>query len=166
MSDVISGAASGAVLGSVIPGVGTVAGAIVGGALGFLGDIFGGTGQVAHAQAKADVSAYQTYLNQFPTYAAAKKEQYQAQEQQTLSDRLAAMDMHGIQTGGEGKATSAASVYTTEKSLWDTDYTQLVQSLNLEKTQAENQLEVAQETGYHTGGLFGHGGLFGTGVGA
>jgi hypothetical protein len=118
-----------------------------------LGDILSGVnsdvsnidkGKLTQAQATADISTYQQYLNDFPQYESFKETEYKTTENQTLADRLSAMGMRGIQTGGAGQATSGAAVYSGEKSLYDQGYTQLVNSLELEKTKAQGQLAVAQ----------------------
>lgn len=101
-------------------------------------------GQLTQAQANADISTYQQYLNDFPQYESFKESEYKTTENQTLADRLAAMGMRGIQTGGAGQATSSAAVYSGEKSLYDQGYTALVNSLELDKTKAQGQLSVAQ----------------------
>jgi len=173
----ITDTGAGAGIGAAVGGPpGALIGAGIGAAAGLLQDIFGGQQSAEDAQraaehtaAKSVVSTYQTYLDQFPAYAAAKEGEYQTQEAQTLGDRLAAMGVRGQTSGGAGPATSAGSFYTAQKSLFDTGYQQLVQSLNLEETKAQNQLKAAQAaadaTRGRTSGLFGHGGFLGLGIG-
>lgn len=165
MSDILTYGGTGAAIGGAIGGPpGVIIGGLIGGTIGAIANLADGgdpTVKLEHAQAGADISTYETYLAQFPGYAQAKEQEYQAKQNQDLGDRLAAMGMRGIRaTGATGEPTSAAVVYQEQKSLFDTGYQQLVQSLNLEQTDAENKLKVAQATldNTNTGGLFGHGG--------
>jgi hypothetical protein len=134
-----------------------------------LTDLFGDKSatKAGHQAAESDMAVYQKYLDFFPQYSEAKKTEYKTGEAQTLGNRLAAMGMRGIDTGGSGQPTSSAAAYTQQKSLYDTGYEVLVNQLELEKTKAEGQLEVAKATAdaTQTGGLFGHGGFLGLGLG-
>ena len=100
-------------------------------------------GLTTATEGQANKDLYQKYLDYFPQYAATKEAEYQTQEAQTLGDRLAAMGMRGIQTGGADQPTSGAAAYTAQKSLYDAGYETLVNQLDLEKTSAEGKLDVA-----------------------
>jgi len=136
---------------------------------GLITDLSGGsaTTQVQHAQAESDISTYEQYLKDFPQYQATAEAQYTANEGQVLGGQLAAMGVRGgSETTAEG-VTSAGAAYGGEKSLYDQGYTELSNQLQLEQTKAQGQLAVAQSTAENTqtGGLFGHGGFLGTGIG-
>jgi hypothetical protein len=100
-------------------------------------------GLTTATEGKANKDLYQKYLDYFPQYEATKEQEYQTKEAQTLGDRLAAMGMRGIQTGGTDQPTSGAAAYTAQKSLYDAGYETLVNQLDLEKTSAEGKLNVA-----------------------
>ena len=132
-------------------------------------------GLTTATEGKANQDLYQKYLDYFPQYEATKEADYQTQEAQTLGDRLAAMGMRGIQTGGTDQPTSGAAAYTAQKSLYDEGYTTLVNQLDLEKTSAQGKLDVANAqvtagdvtTGAAIGGAVGSiFGPVGTAVGA
>ena len=122
-------------------------------------------GLTTTAEGKANKELYQKYLDYFPQYAATKEQEYQTKEAQTLGDRLAAMGMRGIETGGAGQPTSGAQAYTAQKSLYDSGYQTLMNELDLEKTSAEGKLDVANaqitagdvETGASIGAAVGAG---------
>lgn len=103
-------------------------------------------GKLSLAEGKANKSLYEQYLSAFPQYAQQKEGEFKAVENQTLADRLAAMGMKGITTGGAGAPTSAATAYEGEKSLYDTAYETLTNQLGLEQTKAQGQLDVANAT--------------------
>jgi hypothetical protein len=109
-------------------------------------ELLGTQGKLTEAEGNANQSLYEQYLKDFPTYEAAQENQYQVKEAQTLGERLVNMGMRGISTGGAGAATSGAAVYTEEKSLYDQGYQVLVNQLDLQKTEAQGKLAVAQAT--------------------
>jgi len=109
-------------------------------------ELMGIQGKLTETEGKANQSLYETYLSEFPQYASAKANEYQTTEAQTLGDRLAAMGMRGITTGGGTGPTSGALVYGSEKSLYDQGFTALINQLNVEKTTAEGKLQVANAT--------------------
>lgn len=136
-------------------------------------------GLVTASEGHANKDLYQKYLDYFPQYAATKEQEYQTKEAQTLGDRLAAMGMRGIQTGGSDQPTSGAAAYTSQKSLYDAGYQTLVNQLDLEKTSAQGKLDVANAqvtagdvtTGAAIGGAVGSifgpvGTAIGAGIGA
>ena len=100
-------------------------------------------GLTTATEGQANKDLYQKYLDYFPQYEATKEQEYQTNEAQTLGDRLAAMGMRGIQTGGTDQPTSGAAAYTAQKSLYDAGYQTLVNQLDLEKTSAQGKLDVA-----------------------
>jgi hypothetical protein len=104
------------------------------------------SGALTTAEGEADTAIYTQYLLAFPQYETYKKGQYKTQENQTLADRLANMGMRGQSTGEAGDTTSAAAVYTGEKSMWDEGYQVLTDELALQKTEAQQKLNVAQAT--------------------
>jgi hypothetical protein len=98
------------------------------------------------AEGEADTAIYSQYLKDFPQYETFKEGQYKAEENQTLADRLAKMGMRGQTTGGAGAPTSAATAYTGEQSLWEQGYQTLQNQLALQKTEAQQKLNVATAT--------------------